>query len=496
MEMAQQQNMEISEVENLDNSSDTPSLRYDPFSKLIDKTKPMKKSNEEEEELQEEPSNCLKDLMLKKLSNLPGEPHKSRPITIYRVPAALRESRKAFYEPKMVSIGPYYHGKEELQAMEEHKWWYFRDFISRNPEIPMETYLLEIRKLETHARLCYSEKVNLDKDEFIMMLLLDGCFILEYFLKYQEKEIDFLCDVGWGGPTIISDLLLLENQIPFFIIHKLASISSNPMKNCVKECELVSDLFSLLPYREMLTSPEISCDKIHHLLHLYYVTMMPKSHNKPLNHEALKRTLSWKWMRHPEESKKTEKSLSVIIPCAAELHESGVKFKRNSSHCLFDIKFKKGILEMPLLVVDNTIRIILTNLVAFEQTQIRKTKIFTSYVVLWNMLVDTSHDVSLLERCGIVELVQHNEAQAADFFNDLAECWSMDYDDHYYAGLFLQLQNFCGSTWNRYRAGLMREYFNNPWSSISVVAAVFLLILTVIQTYYTVYPGGEEICRS
>ncbi|KAJ3709177.1 hypothetical protein LUZ61_012882 [Rhynchospora tenuis] len=434
----------------------------------------------------------------KRLRDLPGKPHTNQPVTIYRVPASFREKRKTLYEPRMVSIGPYYRGREELRAMEEHKWWCLRDFMSRKPEIGLDIYLQEIRKLESQARQCYSESVNLGTDEFVLMLLLDGCFILEYFLKHEDKETDVLCDVGWGGPTIISDLFLLENQIPFFIIHKLASFLSDlkDCNSCEDGCDMVHNLSALLPYQEMLMPPEVSCDNIHHLLHLYYICLIPKPHTEHSHHPAMKRSLSWLWMRVPQQSRqgKVSQSSSVIIPCAAELHDSGVKFKRNSSPHLFDITFNKGVMEMPLLVVDNTIRAIFTNIVAFEQSQISKSRIFTSYVVLWNMLVDTARDVSLLEHCGILELVQHNEEQAADFFNELADCWTMDYDDHYYANLFLHLQKYCSSTWNRSRARLMQDYFNNPWSSISVVAAVILLILTVIQTYYTVYSESNCSC--
>jgi Plant protein of unknown function len=453
--------------------------------------------DEEEEEVASE-VDLLQRFVQKRLSDLPGEPHKNQPVSIYRVPASFRKSRKVLYEPRMVSIGPYYHGREELRAMEEHKWWCLRDFMSRKPEIGLSVYLQEIRKLEPQARKCYSESIKLGTEEFVLMLLLDGCFIVEYFLKYGDKEIDVHCDVGWGGPTITSDLFLLENQIPFFIIHKLASCLSDltDCRSCEGGCNLVHNLSSQFPYQEMLTPPEVSCGCIQHLLHLYYICMIPSSYRDYLHHPVMKRSISWLWMRVPpgpeqREGKSSHRS-SVIIPCAVELHDSGVKFRRNSSPFLFDITFNKGVMEMPLLIVDNTIRTIFTNIVAFEQSQISRSRIFTSYVVLWNMLVDTGKDVSLLEHRGILELVQHNEEQAADFFNELADCWSLDYDDHYFASLFIDLQKYCSSTWHKSRARLMQDYFNNPWSSISVLAGVVLIILTVIQTFYTVYPASDQ----
>ncbi|KAJ3683522.1 hypothetical protein LUZ60_013749 [Juncus effusus] len=477
--------MKILSNKNLNSSSNSSPLSSENSHALSETT--MEKEPEETDNLYVS--------IQEKLAALPGEPHKAQPTTIFRVPLSFHKGRETLYEPSVVSIGPFYRGREELKAMEEHKWWFLRDFAYRNPKIPVEVYLEEMRTLEVKARQCYNESINLSSDDFVEMLLLDGCFILEYFLKYEEKTMDALCDVGWGAPTIMSDLLLLENQIPFFVIHKLAYIFSGPKNplNCESICEiLVEKLFPLLPYQEMLKPTELSCNEIHHLLHFYYLSLMPKSYNNIQEKPSLKRPLSWLWMQIPKQNKR--RSSSVIIPCADELHDAGVKFKRNSSACMFHITFENGVMEMPLFVLDNTIQTIFTNLVAFEQSQIMKYRIFTSYVVLWNMLVDTGKDVSLLEHRGILELVQHNEEQAADFFNDLADCWTMDYNDHHYMRLFEKLQEFYGSAWNRSRARLMQDYFNNPWSSISVMAGFFLLILTVVQTYYTVYSGDNCTC--
>ena len=65
----------------------------------------------------------LQIYMKKRLGELPGEPLKDRSITIFRLPDWIRENNKELCEPKMHAIGPYYHGRESLQTMEEHKWY-------------------------------------------------------------------------------------------------------------------------------------------------------------------------------------------------------------------------------------------------------------------------------------------------------------------------------------------------------------------------------------
>jgi len=41
--------------------------------------------------------------------------------------------------------------------------------------------------------------------------------------------------------------------------------------------------------------------------------------------------------------------------------------------------------------------------------------------------------------------------------------------------------------WSTWVASLKHNYFSNPWAIVSVVAAVFLLLLTTMQTFYSAY---------
>ena len=46
----------------------------------------------------------------------------------------------------------------------------------------------------------------------------------------------------------------------------------------------------------------------------------------------------------------------------------------------------------------------------------------------------------------------------------------------------------CKKRRNKWRAMFMKNYLSNPWVFISLVAAVILLIATIMQTIYTVVP--------
>nr|CAD1823508.1 unnamed protein product [Ananas comosus var. bracteatus] len=53
------------------------------------------------------------------------------------------------------------------------------------------------------------------------MLLLDGCFVLEFVIKRSQGDDNSVCTAGWSLPLVCGDLLLLENQIPLFVLEKL-----------------------------------------------------------------------------------------------------------------------------------------------------------------------------------------------------------------------------------------------------------------------------------
>ncbi|KAJ4757879.1 hypothetical protein LUZ62_068254 [Rhynchospora pubera] len=427
--------------------------------------------------------------MQERLALLPGDARKYEPLKLFRVPACFREANKVMYEPLEVSIGPYHHGTESLRSMEEYKWKVLRDFLSRNPDVGLDVYLLEMKNMEADARKWYGESINLGSDEFVMMLVLDGCFIIEYFLKRENSEFDaFFGVAGW---SVKSDLLLLENQIPFFVIHKLFSVHASLNVECNENCSLLKLVVRYFPGSATFTHSKPSCKEINHLLHLFYwyltfnATKIHSIIGTPEEYGTFSGIESrYSWL---ESTGKNDKQEDITVPCVTELHEAGVKFrlKKNFSH-YFDITFENGIIELPLNVLNKPWCRILTNIVTFEQNLPMKFRIGTSYAQLMDLLVNNEKDVVLLEQKGVIENWLGSEEAAAAFFNQLGRCGILDIGDHYFLGFMNDVRAYARLPWPRYRAKLMHDYFNNPWSSISILAGGSLLVLTVVQTYYTI----------
>ncbi|KAL6008806.1 hypothetical protein ACLOJK_022032 [Asimina triloba] len=108
-----------------------------------------------------------------------------QPPTIYRVPKLLRQANEKCYQPQLFSFGPYHHGSEELNPMEEVKFEHLQALLARNPKLELKDYVREIRALEAQARECYADKIGLESEEFVGMMVLDGCFLVEWFLFYD-----------------------------------------------------------------------------------------------------------------------------------------------------------------------------------------------------------------------------------------------------------------------------------------------------------------------
>lgn len=448
------------------------------------------------------------------------------PVTIFRVPAHVREANNQLYKPRMVSIGPYYRGREELRAMEQHKLRYLRDFLERSrmeekvTPASLSSFVEAIRKDEQRARHSYYERTTLfdikkeapvqsgsseiagpseeTQDGFAEMLLLDGCFILEFIFKWIVDRADPINNVGWGLDLLISDLLLLENQIPFFVLVSLYTVTCNgraPRDGTPRTPteQLVYFLISLLhngTFSEDLTvlPDTVFTVEIHHLLHLYHEAFVPKPGDISCSEQAPQSPGA----TCAEAEHLSGSNYATVIPCATQLREAGVRFKRKKSpKHMFDITFStRGVMKIPRVRIDHMNKPLLVNLIAFEQSMGKKGEAapLTSYTALMTGLIRTGKDIEVLQKHGIIDNMLSSEDDAAkSYFNSLGDCCTLEYNDHYYAPEFDQLNKYYNSKWNKYNAKFLRDHCANPCSIISLVVGVMAFAFAVSQASIAFY---------
>jgi hypothetical protein len=150
---------------------------------------------------------------------------------IYKVPKQLRKVNEEANTPKLVSIGPFHHSKVELRDMKKHKHRYFKHFLNRTQKSPNDLLKI-IKDNEIKIRHCYSEDCGLKSHGFVETILLDAIFIIELFLKTSKKEPDYILSKPWLVNYLLYDLILLENQLPFFVLEKLYKFAFNDSSGC------------------------------------------------------------------------------------------------------------------------------------------------------------------------------------------------------------------------------------------------------------------------
>ena len=259
------------------------------------------------------------------------------------------------------------------------------------------------------------------------------------------------------------EILPLENQLPLFIPNDLFNLAKTAMfeTNLYEEISFMTitclwirtDMIESIPIQENLL--EINFPKAKHFVDLLILCLQPS--------------------QSPADSALNDRN----IPSVKELHQAGVKFEPGSSKNLLDIKFNEGILEIPFLTVYDSTEHLYRNLLAFESMHYY-TRHFNDYIVMMNYLVSTPKDAELLVQNKIFGLGDVEAVRTV--FDNLNKGCAIDYYDFQYSGVVADLQAYCKLPWHKWKATLMQNYFSTPWASISVIAAVILLVLTFIQT--------------
>ncbi|KAL5721144.1 hypothetical protein ACHQM5_013740 [Ranunculus cassubicifolius] len=427
-----------------------------------------------------------------------------RSWTIYRVPKNMCDVNRSSFIPKIISIGPFHYGEKRLHVMEEHKKRYLFRLLGFESQskirlaLPTDNVVKDAPKLESLAgamklleektRDCYSETFNLSSDDFVQMMVMDGCFVVELLRLYhkfeaeneEEEDVeDPIFTTRWMLRTLQRDLLMLENQLPFFVLEKLFEITSLGKEPSLMELTL--EFFNpLMPREKELLKVETE-DEISHLLDLYrtsFLSSVVSRKSKGTGSHA-----------HAEEGQ--------LIHCATELQEARVTFMKTKDSDLFDIQFKDGLLKIPILRIDDNTVPMFLNFVAHEQCDEDEEPYFTHHFMFLDSLVNAANDVSILHKNGIINHVLGSDKDIATFFNKLGREIVYDVRDSHLATQMKAINKYYrGYSDSRLRVwwtNLISNYFSSPWTFLSPLAAIILLLLTVTQTLLAAYAYYKPI---
>ncbi|XP_031103967.1 UPF0481 protein At3g47200-like [Ipomoea triloba] len=459
---------------------------------------------------------------------------------IFQVNERLRNTNPEAYTPLTISIGPYHHGKPELRKMERLKELYTHSLLQR-AGVGVEVCWKKLKELEGRVESYYGDEIEeeFSGDEFVKMLLLDGCFILEFVIRLyhrafghgQEYKDDPIYMISGMESNIVRDMLLLENQLPFFVLQQLydmiVRIPGKPefsmlikfvFRNNIPKVNISS-----------FVNTEANPREIKHLLQLVHILCQPQPQNNgqiqqqkacssssccfwkqpqsqgqagsDIESQSLSngqhRDRHWacfpcKFWEQPQQSTDVHEVELFCIHAASELQEAGVDFKKlgkisNTSSdetiSLFDIKFNHGVLEIPSFGLFDSTETFFRNLIAYEQhSPDVRPKYFSDYSHFMDDLINTEKDVNLLRLKDVFVNGLGDDKEVTRLFNKLSKGVMHYTDDFYYKDVCTELNRHCKKPRNVLMAKLRHDYFNTPWAGISTFADILLLTLTIAQT--------------
>ncbi|TVU24123.1 hypothetical protein EJB05_26521, partial [Eragrostis curvula] len=413
------------------------------------------------------------------LSEADASEEVSRRHYIYRVPTCIKDVNPKAYQPQVVSLGPFHYGDKQLQPMEKHKRRALRHFVRRANK-PLQEFAAAVEEVMEELHSAY---LDLDagwrdvdgRGKFLTMMIVDGCFLLEVMRSaghggknhgdYSPTDSIFSPHgVLHAVPYIRRDMLMLENQLPLLLLAKLVAVeTSRPMNHDAINRMVVR----FLSPTSHLPPPGVGLGL--HPLDVYRRSMLYDPYQMPKDTHA-----------------EPESDMNVILS-AVQLYEAGIQFKPSSTDSLHDIQFRRGVLSMPAVFVDDSTEYMLLNMMAFERLHVGAGNDVTAFVFFMYNLIDSAKDVALLSSKGIIQNSVGSDKEVAKLFNSISKDVVLEPESALNT-VHRQLNTHVRKPWNMWRANITHTYFRKPTSFINFIAASAALVVTIIQTIYTIVP--------
>ncbi|KAH7854538.1 hypothetical protein Vadar_015041 [Vaccinium darrowii] len=207
------------------------------------------------------------------------------PVSIFRVPAKLSVFKPEAYVPQVIGLGPYHHFRPELYEMERYKLASASRLQQAFKTLEFKQLVNGLNELEHRVRACYHKYLDIEGETLAWIMAIDGLFLLEFLRCYNlHPSITTAHLTDSTGrklvhESVLGDILMLENQIPIFVLSTILSIQcSNHL--------LANDIFTstLMDFCKVLSPLKIQKDVTQpskvpehaHLLDLLYHLIVPK----------------------------------------------------------------------------------------------------------------------------------------------------------------------------------------------------------------------------
>ncbi|KAK9267047.1 hypothetical protein L1049_007405 [Liquidambar formosana] len=434
---------------------------------------------------------------------------------MHKVPQMLQDTMancEGYGKPSVVSIGPYHHGDTRLEEVQNLKPKIAKHFHGKVKEDDLrkffEHFEAEIegkmvkeaeieRKMGKEAEIegkmgKFEARYNIDstdvnaKKAFRQLMFLDGCFILGFIECVATERLDKLGMKNNLINLVQKDLFLLENQLPYQVLHMLIKLRNNDrIADCWEKwlAEFIdwNNSFSYTwreyrsPFYRKYRAPQ-KIESHHHLLHIQRERILGKR----------SRHIRFCLPASCEDSDRIH-----LFRGVKELTEAGIKLRPNQTGYIKDVNFwsygVSGCLTLPRMIIDNSTRLMFFNLIAYEECMTKTDEFwFTSYIGFLDLLIDHAEDVKELRTAGILDNRLGSDEQVAQLFNEMTvnlkpKCDTYDNIKRRIRCHFSVRKKFELVLW---MLEGIRDHFKSPITYLALLGGLIVFSLGALQTYF------------
>ncbi|GKU87525.1 hypothetical protein SLEP1_g1917 [Rubroshorea leprosula] len=461
------------------------------------------------------------------------------PVCVFRVPISLCSCKPEAYTPQLVALGPYHHLISDLYDMERYKIVWAKEASQQLNLVDFNELIDHLKTLDSKIKSSYRGRLNLNKDTLALIMTIDGLFLL-HLLKHKEiphcssLSSSLLLNSSSGkhlpSDAILRDVLMLENQIPRFVLKEILTKSKSRDPTSLETlyrdfCKMIS------PIKLNWSRSDLEVLEHHHLLDFLYQHITYKKHDDRTNY-FFKEKDSLKSFMNPDiegASQPTNSSVfskvwsmlslinigvfkifkkfvdlflnvfgylglstfaflndkKVLIPSVSELWNARMRFSPITGGTSF-VKFdeRTHTLHLPVITLNSTSEVVIRNLVAYEIGEKSGSLNFRRFSELMGAIVDTAEDVAVLKKAKVIESDLSN-AEVAEIFNGFTR--TMESKDGTIDTAIKKANAYYDNTRKVRIKRLLKKYIYSSWKILTVLASILLLLLMGLQTFCDIY---------
>ena len=171
----------------------------------------------------------------------------------------------------------YHYWRPELYEMQRYKLAAAKRFQKQLQSLKLDNLVDQLTKLEQRVRACYHKFLDFNGETLVWMMAIDASFLLEFLEVCTIQDVTKVPEGKSYQNAILRDIVMLENQIPMFVLRKMMEFkfSSLEASDQMLKLKFIGLFKEISPFKMMEEYPTIQVSKSAHLLDFLYHMIVP-----------------------------------------------------------------------------------------------------------------------------------------------------------------------------------------------------------------------------